>query len=255
VSGREPRPPEQQVEASGPGSVGIGTAGRVLLLSLVGPEWEERAERVQRWSGWNWPQFFLVLLLDAVALSLAPDGPVRQIAWVYAAMAIALVLSFCRVAGLFRPRDEGDARGRRTLPPLVSLGCVVLASLAIVGMNHYAEHGEAEVTGRTEITGAASAADGGRLTVTVENTPHRNHLRLSLVLTDAVPGAQSCVPATTYDAELAGSTDVRVEGVRSGETFSLPLGGVRGAVRVDVVLHTDPGCRLGTAVADAVLHD
>ncbi|MFV0136835.1 hypothetical protein ACLGIH_27160 [Streptomyces sp. HMX87] len=246
-------PQDVTVNASGDGSVGIGHVGR-LTASLLGGDWREVAQSVRRWSGWNWPQFFLVLLLDIVAFSMAPEGPARQLGWVYASMATALVLSFCRVAGVVGALARKG--GRRTfLPPLVSLGCVVLASLSIVGMDHYADHGEADVTGRARIVAEAPLVDGERLVVTVPNEPHRDHLRLGLVVSDAAPGAQSCVPGTTYEAKLKGSSARTVEGVRSGETFSLPLGGIRGNIEVEAVLRSDQGCRMAASVAEAVLHD
>ncbi|MFK0120651.1 hypothetical protein [Streptomyces sp. NPDC090994] len=253
MSGREHDSVHGRADASGTGSVGIGSANQVIALMLGAPEWKVGADKVQRWT--DWPQFFLVFLLEAVALSLAPDAPVRQLGWVYALMAAAFCLSLCRVAGLVRAVARRNKERWSRLQPLVTLGAVLLASLGVFGMDHYAGHGEVDVTGLVRITGGTSAADGRRLTVTVENEPRRSHLRLALELTDAVPGAQSCVPATTYDAKLAGSSAHRVEDVRGGETFSLPLGGVQGEIEVDLVLHSDRGCRIHASVAEAALHD
>ncbi|MET7292870.1 hypothetical protein ABZS79_12125 [Streptomyces griseoloalbus] len=242
------------VDVRGEGSAGFGYV-HLLNLSLVGGDWREVAGEVRRWSGWNWPQFLLVLLLDAVALLTAPDGSVGGLGWLYAAMAAALVLSFCRVAGLVGALADRAGKRMAYLPPTVSLGCVLLAVLGVVGMRYYADHGEVDVTGRARIVAGESLTDGDRLTVTVRNDPARGRLRLALVLVDALPGAQSCVPASTYDARLRGSGARRAEGVRTEQAFSLPLGGIRGDIHVEVVLHTDTGCRMGVSVAEAALHD
>ncbi|MFF9205775.1 hypothetical protein ACF1AE_28935 [Streptomyces sp. NPDC014986] len=242
------------VGVHGEGAAGFGYV-HLLNLSLVGGDWREVAGEVRRWSGWNWPQFLLVLFLDAVALLTSPDGDAGRLGWLYAVMAAALLLSFCRVAGVVGALADRAGTRMAYLPPTVSLGCVLLAVLGIVGMRYYADHGEVDVTGRTLITAEGPLTDGDRLTVTVRNDPARDRLRLALVLVDAVPGAQSCVPATTYDARLGSSGARRAEGMRSEQAFSLPLGGIRGDVRVEVVLHTDTGCRMGATVAEAALHD
>ncbi|MGX1311248.1 hypothetical protein RKD24_001367 [Streptomyces calvus] len=254
MSGDRPHARDVTVGVDGERSLGFGYV-HLLNLSLVGGDWREVAGQVRRWSGWNWPQFLLVLGLDAVALFIAPDGDTSRLGWLYAVMAVALLLSFCRVAGVVGALAERAGKGMAYLPPTLSLGCVLLAFLAVVGMRYYADHGEVDVTGRARITAEEPLTDGGLLTVTVRNEPARDRVRLALVLADAVPGAQSCVPATTYDARLRGSGARRVEGVRSEEAFSLPLGGIRGDVHVEVVLHTDTGCRMGVRVADAALHD
>ncbi|MCH0543416.1 hypothetical protein I3F58_28480 [Streptomyces sp. MUM 203J] len=246
-------PGDVNVTIPGEGSVGIGYVH--LLKVVLGGDWREVATGVKRWSGWNWPQFFLVLVLDVTALFLAPDGPLDRLGWLYAAMATALLLSFCRVSGAVGTLAERAGNRLTYLPSLVSVGCVLLATTGIVGMQYYAAHGEVDVTGRARIKADAPLTDGGRLTVTVGNAPHRSRLRLTLELSDAAPGAQSCVPATTYDARLKGSGADRVEGVRSGQAFSLPLGGIRGEAQVEAVLHTDTGCRMGVSVAEAALHD
>jgi hypothetical protein len=248
------RPGDVSVDVRGEGAAGFGYV-HLLNMSLVGGDWREVAGEVRRWSVWNWPQFLLVLVLDAVALLTAPDEPAVGTGWLYAAMAAALVLSFCRVAGVVGALADRAEPRLAYLPPSLSVGCVLLAALAVVGMRYYAEHGEVDVTGRAGIAAERPLTDGERLTVTVRNDPPRDHLRLVLALTDAAPGAQSCVPGTTYDARLQGSGARRAEGVRSEQAFSLPLGGARGDVRVEIVLHTDRGCRMSASVARAALHD
>ncbi len=248
------RPGDVNVDVRGEGSAGFGYVN-LLNMSLLGGDWREVAGEVRRWSVWNWPQFLLVLLLDAVALLTAPDDTSTEVTWLYGVMVATLALSFCRVAGVVGALADRAGPRWAYLPPSLSFGCVLLAALAVVGMRYYDEHGEVDVTGRATITSEESLKDGERLTVTVRNDPARDHLRLAFELADAAPGAQSCLPATTYDARLQGSGTSSVEGVRSGESFSLPLGGAHGTVRVEVVLHTDKGCRMSVSVARAALHD
>jgi hypothetical protein len=248
------RPGDVNVDVSGEGSAGFGYV-HLLNLSLVGGDWREVAGDVRRWSVWNWPQFLLVLLLDAVALLTAPEDTSTGVGWLYGVMVVTLVLSFCRVAGVVGVLADRAGPRWAYLPPSLSFGCVLLAALAVVGMRYYDEHGAVDVTGRTTVTPKGSLRDGERLTVTVQNDPARDHLRLVFELADAAPGAQSCLPATTYDARIQGSGTGRAEGVHSGEAFSLPLGGARGTVRVEAVLHTDKGCRMSVSVARAALHD
>ncbi|MEN3584502.1 hypothetical protein AAH978_10155 [Streptomyces sp. ZYX-F-203] len=241
------------MRATGRHAVVIGMVGS--LISDFGPTVRDLARAVHGWSGWGWAQFFLVLALDVAAFSWTPDGPVGRPAWVYPAMATALLLSLARVTGVVGTLVK-DARWHRVyVPPLFSLGGVLLAVGSVAGMADAAAHGEVDVTGRTLIADADQVGDGHAMTVTVENDPPRSRLRLELLLLDASPDAGSCVPSTTYDAKLVGGGALTIEGVRSGQTFSLPLGGARGLVSVEAVLHSAPGCRLRVSVAAATLHD
>ncbi|MEE1931001.1 hypothetical protein V1J52_22950 [Streptomyces sp. TRM 70351] len=246
-----------RVSSSGSGSPAIGRIERIgqLIVSPFVGDVSEFTGRVKSWSGWNWPPFFLVLALGATALITGPDGPAHQFLWVYAVIGAAVVLSLCRVMGL---AGAVSAQGGGRAGPwqaLVTGSSLLLAVLGLVGMDHYADHGDVDVTGPALIIPEGPATNGSTLTVAVDNQPHRTHLRLALAIEDAERGRQSCSPETTYSARLAGSGVEHAAELRSGELFSLPLGGARDAVRVLVTLATDEGCWMSVSVAEAVLHD
>lgn len=232
----------------GDNSPAIGFVGKLFLSVFVG-DVVEFADKAKRWSGWNWPPFLLVVLLGGFALITAPDGPLRQFVWVYLAICAAVGLALAR---LVAPAGEKRARRWRVLMSATALICAVAGT---VGMDHLADHGEINVTGRTSIKGGDTVTNGSRLRLVVDSPADRSRLRLTLSIRDAARAAQFCAPETTYSAELRGNASTRVEDVKSGQTIEFPLGGLQGEIEVGIVLSTDEGCEMGLFVADAVLHD
>ncbi|WP_326654612.1 MULTISPECIES: hypothetical protein [unclassified Streptomyces] len=237
------------VKSTGSGSLTIGKVGRVVL-SLFAGDVSEFSGRAKRWSGWNWPPFFLVLALGATALIAGPSGPARQFVWVYAAIGTAVVLSFCRVVGVV-----GDSRS--PVPrALVQGSALLLAVLGLVGMDHLAEHGEIDVTGRTHLSPSGPMTRMSAAQIVVDGPAQRSWLRLTVAVEDADPLQQSCTPESELTLQLIGGSNTgRVEGVRAGMPVELPLGGSRTEVRVQVALSAEEGCLLAVSVASAAFHD
>ncbi|MFF3286730.1 hypothetical protein [Streptomyces sp. NPDC003023] len=232
---------------TGDQSPAIGFVSK-LFLSVFFGDVDKFADTAKRWSGWNWPPFLLVLSLGTFALINAPDGPLRQFVWVYLAIGAAVVLALVR---LVAPSGETRARRWRVL---MSATAVICAFAGTVGMDHLAEHGEIDVTGRTSISPDTATA-GSELRLVVDNPADRSRLRLTLTIRDAARGSQFCAPETSYSAQLPGNASTRVEGVRSGEAVEFSLGGLRGDIEARITLLTDEGCRMSVSVADVVLHD
>ncbi|MEV6962195.1 hypothetical protein AB0M97_23990 [Streptomyces sp. NPDC051207] len=231
----------------GDGSPAIGFVSKLFFSVFVG-DVVEFADKARRWGGWNWPPFLLVLALGTFALITAPDGPFRQFVWVYAAFGTAVALALARLLAL-----ASEVRGRRWRV-LMSATAVICAVAGTIGMDHLAEHGEVDVTGRTRII-PGTATDGSRLRLVVDSPADRSRLRLTLTIRDAALDQQYCVPETEYTAELPGNANSRVEHVRSGQTVELALGGLRGEIEALITLATDENCRMNLSVADVVLHD
>lgn len=185
------------VKSTGSGSLTIGKVGRVVL-SLFAGDVSEFSGRAKRWSGWNWPPFFLVLALGATALIAGPSGPARQFVWVYAAIGTAVVLSFCRVVGVV-----GDSRS--PVPrALVQGSALLLAVLGLVGMDHLAEHGEIDVTGRTHLSPSGPMTRMSAAQIVVDGPAQRSWLRLTVAVEDADPLQQSCTPESELTLQLIG---------------------------------------------------
>jgi hypothetical protein len=240
-------PVDSRASTSGDQSPAIGFVSKLFLSVFVG-DVVEFADKAKRWGGWNWPPFLLVLSLGSVALLSAPDGPFHQFVWVYTAIGAALALALARLIA-----PSGGRRARRWRV-LVSATAVICAVAGTIGMDHLAEHGEIDVTGRTRIT-PDTATNGSRLRLVVDSAAERSRLRLTLTITDAARRSQFCGPETTYTAELPGNANTRVEGVRSGQAVEFPLGGLEGEIEARITLLTDEGCRMSLSVADVVLHD
>ncbi|NUK46097.1 hypothetical protein HRW13_35700 [Streptomyces lunaelactis] len=236
-----------QVASHGEGAPAIGKVGKLFLSVFVGDP-AEFIGNVKRWSGWNWPPFFLVITLGAVALIIAPGGPTDQFLWVYFAIGAAVVVAFCRVIGV------GSRDSSAVWRALMTGGSLLLAVLGIVGMDHLADHGEVDVTGRTRIS-PATGTNGSGLRVVGNAPPERAQLRLVLTVADAVPGAQSCTPDTEMAVQLPNNANTLVADVTSGQPVEFPLGGLRDRIVVDVDLLTEDGCRMSVSVAEAALHD
>lgn len=232
---------------SGDNSPAIGFVSKLFLSVFVG-DVVEFADKAKRWSGWNWPPFLLVVLLGSYALISAPDGPLRQFVWVYLAFGAAVGLTLVR---LIAPAGEKRARRWRVLMSATALICAVAGT---VGMDHVADHGEIDVTGRSRIT-TGTVTDGAQLRLVVDSPADRSRLRLTLTIRDAARAAQFCAPETAYSAQLRGNASTLVEGVKSGQTVDFPLGGRQGEIDVRITLRTDEGCRMSLFVANAVLHD
>ncbi|MGW7514068.1 hypothetical protein ACWGJ2_00525 [Streptomyces sp. NPDC054796] len=239
---------ETRAETFGPHSAAIGRVGQVIL-SLFAGDVGELYGRAKHWSGWNWPPFLLVVTLTTIALVTAPDGPARQLGWVYAVLGVAVVVSFARVVGV----PDGRSGVRRGL---MTGGSLLLAVLGLIGMDHYADHGEVAVTGTARLIPNAPAGNGAEVELFVDNTPRRSTLRLALTAEDSAPGAQTCTPETEFAASLVGGgAPGRAEGIRPGEAVEFPLGGQQGNVRVRFTVTTDEGCLMRLSVAEATLHD
>lgn len=235
----------------GDNSPAIGFVGK-LFLSVFFGDAVDLTDRAKRWSFWNWPPFLLVVLLGAYALIYAPDGPARQFLWVHLALGAAVALALVR---LVLPVRGTRAYGR----VLMSAAAVICSFAGVVGMDHLADHGEIDVTGRSRVSGGAAGdgtfTDGSQLRLVVDSPADRARLRLTLTIRDAAKAAQFCSPETRYSAQLPGNTSTRVDDVRSGQTVEFPLGGLRGAIDVEITLLTEEGCRMNLSVANAVLHD
>ncbi|MGW7355615.1 hypothetical protein ACWGI0_02775 [Streptomyces sp. NPDC054802] len=244
-------PPTRRGSATttGDNSPAIGIIGKVVLSLFAGDAVDKFADKAKRWNGWNWPPFLLIVLLGGYALITAPDGPLRQFVWVYLALGVAVGLALTR---LIAPAGERRARRWRVLMSATALICAVAGT---VGMDHLADHGEINVTGRTDIKGGETVTNGSRLRLVVDSPVDRSRLRITLAIRDAARAAQFCAPETTYSAELRGNASTRVEDVKSGQTIEFPLGGLQGEIEVGIILSTDEGCEMGLFVADAVLHD
>ena len=238
--------PGDDVRITGEGTL-IGKVGKLFLSVFVG-DVVELADKAKRWSGWNWPPFLLVVTLGSTDLISAPDGPVRQFLWVHLAIGTAVTLALIRLV-----TPSGGNRGLRRRM-LMSATAVLCAFAGTVGMDNLADHGEIDVTGRTRIS-PGTATDGSKLRLTVDSPAERSHLRLTLTITDALPGSQSCTPETSYSAQLPGNENTRVEGVRSGQAVEFPLGGLQGEIVALVTMATDAGCRMRVSVADVALYD
>lgn len=230
----------------GPNSPAIGFVGKLFLSVFFGDS-ADFTDRAKGWSVWNWPPFLLVVSLGAYALIAAPDGPARQFLWVHLALGTAVALALIR---LVLP-----ARGTRApWRVLMSAAAVICSCAGAVGMDHLADHGEIDVTGRSRISGE-TVTNGSQLRLVVDSPADRARLRLTLTIRDAAKAAQFCAPETRYSAQLLGNTSTRVDDVRSGQTVAFPLGGLQGAIDVEITLLTEEGCRMNLSVADAVLHD
>ncbi|UYQ65822.1 hypothetical protein [Streptomyces peucetius] len=237
---------------SGDNSPAIGFAntanfGGKLFISLFAGD-VESADKAKRLSGWNWPPFLLVVCLGSYALISAPDGPLRQFVWVYLAFGAAVGLALARLIA-----PAGGRRARRWRVPM-SATALICAVAGTVGMDHVADHGEIDVTGRTRIT-AGTVTNGSQLGLVVDSPADRSRLRLTLTIRDAERARQFCAPETRYSAQLRGNASTRVEGVKSGQTVEFPLGGLQDEIDVRISLRTDEGCQMSLFVANAVLHD
>ncbi|PVC85542.1 hypothetical protein DBP19_27390 [Streptomyces sp. CS090A] len=247
-----PEPPARgDTVTHGDNSPAIGFVGKLFLSVFLG-DFVDFTDQAKRWSGWNWPPFLLVVSLGAYALIYAPDGPARQFLWVHLALGTAVALALVR---LVLPARSSRAHGR----VLMSAAAVICSFAGVVGMDHLADHGEVDVTGRTRISGGtvtdSTVTNGSRLRLVVDSPADRSRLRLTLTVRDADKAAQFCAPETRYSAQLLGNTSTRVDDVRSGQTIGFPLGGLQGAIDVEITLLTDEGCRMNLFVTDAVLHD
>ncbi|WP_433404806.1 hypothetical protein [Streptomyces sp. CA-146814] len=230
----------------GPNSPAIGFVGKLFLSVFFGDS-ADFTDRAKGWSVWNWPPFLLVVSLGAYALIAAPDGPARQFLWVHLALGAAVALALIR---LVLP-----ARGTRApWRVLMSAAAVICSCVGAVGMDHLADHGEIDVTGRSRMSGE-TVTNGSQLRLVVDSPADRARLRLTLTIRDAAKAAQFCAPETRYSAQLLGNTGTRVDDVRSGQTVAFPLGGLQGAIDVEITLLTEEGCRMNLSVAAAVLHD
>lgn len=230
----------------GPNSPAIGFVGKLFLSVFFGDS-ADFTDRAKGWSVWNWPPFLLVVSLGAYALIAAPDGPARQFLWVHLALGAAVALALIR---LVLP-----ARGTRApWRVLMSAAAVICSCAGAVGMDHLADHGEIDVTGRSRMSGE-TVTNGSQLRLVVDSPADRARLRLTLTIRDAAKAAQFCAPETRYSAQLLGNTGTRVDDVRSGQTVAFPLGGLQGAIDVEITLLTEEGCRMNLSVAAAVLHD
>ncbi|MEI7032811.1 hypothetical protein [Streptomyces pratensis] len=204
-------------------------------------------DKAKGWSVWNWPPFLLVVSLGAYALIVAPDGPARQFLWVYLVIGAAVALTLVRLVLPAR-------RLRSHWRVLMSATALICSCAGAVGMDHLADHGEIDVTGLSSIS-AGAVTDGSQLRLVVDSPADRSRLRLTLTIRDAAKAAQFCAPEARYSAQLRGNTSTRVDDVRSGQTVDFPLGGLQGAIDVEITLRTEEGCRMSLSVADAVLHD
>lgn len=235
------------IKSIGQGAVAVGQVAGDIIMSLFAGDATRFVGDVKKWSIWNWPPFFLVLAMGAVALIRLPEGPTSQFAAMCLLLGLGVVATGWRVVGMTWSAPW------RAFVSVVSVG---LAVSGLVVVEHLREHGVVDVTGRSDISPAGPVSDAAALTVAVEGAPGRDHLRLVLSVDDAVPEGQTCTPETSLSvapADRAGGSTVT--GVRSGEAVDLPLGGSRDEVRVRVVVHTDQGCRMTVAVADAELYD
>ncbi|MFE1437390.1 hypothetical protein [Streptomyces sp. NPDC058739] len=240
-------PRHHSTKTLGDNSPAIGFVSKLFLSVFVG-DVVEFAAKAKRWGGWNWPPFLLVVLLGSYALISAPDGPLRQFVWVYLAIAGSLCLALAR---LVHPGGERQARRWRVL---MSAAAVMLAVAGTVGMDHLADHGEIDVTGRSRLT-AGTVTDGSELRLVVDGPTDRAWLRLTLEIRDAARSSQFCAPETRYSAQLRDQASTGVDDGRSGQTVDFPLGGLEGRIDVRITLRTDEGCLMNVFVADAVLHD
>ncbi|MFF0201327.1 hypothetical protein [Streptomyces sp. NPDC005017] len=240
-------PRHHSTKTLGDNSPAIGFVSKLFLSVFVG-DVVEFAARAKRWGGWNWPPFLLVVLLGSYALISAPDGPLRQFVWVYLAIAGSVCLALARLA---YPGGERQARRWRVL---MSAAAVMLAVAGTVGMDHLADHGEIDVTGRTRLT-AGTVTDGSELRLLIDGPVDRAWLRLTLGIRDAARSSQFCAPETRYSAQLRDQAGTGVDDGRSGQTVDFPLGGLEGRIDVRITLRTDEGCLMNVFVADAVLHD
>ncbi|MFJ5776301.1 hypothetical protein [Streptomyces sp. NPDC093094] len=240
-------PRRHSARTHGDNSPAIGFVGKLFLSVLVG-DVVEFADKAKRWGGWNWPPFLLVVPLGSYALISAPDGPLRQFVWVYLAIAGSVGLALAR---LVHPGSENRARHWRVL---MSAASVMFAVAGTVGMDHLADHGEIDVTGRSRLTTGA-VTNGSELRLVVDGPTDRARLRLTLTIRDAARSSQFCAPETRYSAQLHNQASTRVEDVGSGRTIDFPLGGLEGLIDVRITLLTDEGCQMNVFVADAVLHD
>ncbi|MBR7678764.1 hypothetical protein KDA82_38610, partial [Streptomyces daliensis] len=177
----------------------------------------------------------------------------RQLGWVYAVLGVAVVVSFARVVGVPEGVPEDRSGVRRGL---MTGGSLLLAVLGLIGMDHYADHGEVAVTGTAQLIPNVPAGNGAEVELFVDNTPRRSMLRLALTVEDSAPGAQTCTPETEFTASLVGGgAPASTEGIRPGEAVEFPLGGQQGNVRVRFTVTTDEGCLMRVSVAEATLHD
>ncbi|GAA1924147.1 hypothetical protein GCM10009837_56810 [Streptomyces durmitorensis] len=243
---RTQRPSRSETRAEGNKAVAVGRVLGDFVISLVlGDGLKNAVGDASTWRVWNWPPFLIVLGLGTTALVIAPGGPQSQYAGVYVLLGLALLLAGARIVGIVAPSAT---------KALVSALSVLLAVGALLWVDRLTEHGEVDVTGRAEIS-RGPVENGDLLSVVVADAPSRTHLRLALMVRDAVPDAQSCTPETRLTVALrgAGANSAHTD-VRAGQAVDLPLGGAHGALRVDVTVHTDPGCRMTVSVDDAVLH-
>ncbi|MFJ9639368.1 hypothetical protein [Streptomyces sp. NPDC101178] len=244
MTGEPPAP--GNTTTHGPNSPAVGFVGKLFLSVFFGDS-ADFTDRAKGWSVWNWPPFLLVMSLGAYALIAAPDGPARQFLWVYLALGAAVALALVR---LVLP-----ARGTRApWRVLMSAAAVICSCAGAVGMDHLADHGEIDVTGLSSMSGE-TVTNGSRLRLVVDGPADRARLRLTLTIRDAAKAAQFCAPETRYSAQLLGNTGTRVDDVRSGQTIAFPLGGLQGAIDLEITLLTEEGCRMNLSVAAAVLHD
>lgn len=249
MSSRTTRSPEvggSETRAEGNKAVAVGRVlGNFVISLVVGDGLKNAMGDASTWRVWNWPPFLIVVGLGAAALVIAPEGAQSQYTGVYVLLGLAVLLAGARIVGIVAPPAT---------KALVSALSVLLAVGALLWVDRLTEHGEVNVTGRAEVSGPAPVGDGQTLSVAVADAPSRTHLRLALTVRDAVPAAQSCTPETTLTVALrGGGADSAHTDVRAGQQVDLPLGGAKG-VRVDVTVHTDPGCRMTVSVDNAVLH-
>ncbi|MFE3474132.1 hypothetical protein [Streptomyces sp. B27] len=230
----------------GPNSPAIGFVGKLFLSVLVGDS-VDLTDRARRWSLWNWPPFLLVVTLAAASLVAAPDGPARQFLWVHLALGLSVALVLVRLVLPVR-------KGRPHWRVLMSATALIGSLTAVVGMDHLADHGELDVTGRSRI-GGGPFTDGSTAGLVVDSPADRARLRLTLTVRDADRATQFCAPEARYSAQLRGVTSTRVEDVRGGQTIGFPLGGLQGPIHVEITLRTDEGCWMNLSVTRAVLHD
>ncbi|MEV5431012.1 hypothetical protein [Streptomyces sp. NPDC052701] len=201
---------------------------------------------------WSWSLFLLVLALTSVAIIRSPGGPGGESIGILLVCGLAVLASSWRAIGVGRLEPRAPL-GRRAAVSALSL---TLSISGLVWSEELRNHGDVDVTGLTSISPATSLHNGATAAVGVDRVPARARLRMAFTVSDTVPAAQSCTPDTRLDVGLAGATPQRAHrDVRSGSTVEISLGGQRPRIRLRVILHTAPGCRMNVSIAEAVLHD
>ncbi|MFD7667622.1 hypothetical protein [Streptomyces sp. NPDC059788] len=267
--------PDSTASASRTGKAKADTGGTAVSGTVVGStissttighqsnNWYSLFSRKEKMAA-GWGLYLILALISVVVLVMQPEGPWEQFVLPYvlliAAHFVCLFLALDAWAWNGQERRNWLWLNRSSTLPgqvrlVISFLCLAVALLALLRMAYLRDHGELDVTNSVAISGGHRLKDKEAALLTVNPKDPRRYLLLNMTVESSKPYT-SCKSDTTLDLWLVGpQSGEQHENLRSGKPVELALGEKRTKVKVQLMVHTAPGCEVDVRVAKAALHD